>query len=89
MSTGSAKERPLGGIKGCLGWRGRDEEGPNSEVRILSQPADFSRDAWHADVVIFGSRDTMQRFLGQTGLDQNPYSAVCKLGGSYASVLPL
>ena len=44
-------------------------EGPNSEVRILSQPADFSTDAWHADVVILGSCDTMQRSPGQIGLD--------------------
>lgn len=38
--------RPLGGIKGGLGW-GEEElwEGPNSEVRLLSQPADFSPDA--------------------------------------------
>lgn len=57
-------------------------EGPNSEVRLLSQLADFSPDAWHADVVILGSRGTMQRSQGQIGLEWNPYSAMCGLGGS-------
>lgn len=31
-------------------------EGPNSEVRILSQPADFTGMPGMLDVVIFGSR---------------------------------
>ena len=62
MATGKYKGRPGVGEE-------ETREGPNSEVRILSQPADFSTDAWHADVVILGSCDTMQRSPGQIGLD--------------------
>ena len=62
MATGKYKGRPGVGEE-------ETREGPNSEVRILSQPADFSPDAWHADVVILGSCDTMQRSPGSVRLE--------------------